>query len=37
MKKDEINKIKEEIKKPKKKNKVNYKWVITVTIIAFTL
>ncbi|MCI5984337.1 MAG: hypothetical protein MRZ35_03770 [Firmicutes bacterium] len=37
MKKDEINKIKKEIKKPKKKNKVNYKWVITVTIIAFTL
>lgn len=37
MKKDEISKIKEEIKKTKKKNIVNYKWVITVTIIAFTL
>lgn len=37
MKKEEISKIKEEIKKTKKKNKVNYKWVITVTIIAFTL
>lgn len=33
MKKDE----KEEIKKAKKKNKVNYKWIITVTIIAFSL
>lgn len=37
MKKEEINKIKDEIKKTKKKSKVNYKWVVTVTIIAFTL
>ena len=37
MKKDEINKIKTEIKKTKKKRKINYKWVLTVTIIAFSL
>ena len=37
MKKDEINKIKTEIKKTKKKRKINDKWVLTVTIIAFSL
>ena len=37
MKKDELVSIKEEIKKSKKKKKNNYKWVIIVTVVAFTL
>lgn len=37
MKKEELKEIKEEIKKTKKKSKSNYKWVILVTIIAFTM
>ena len=37
MKKDELVSIKAEIKKSKKKKKNNYKWVIIVTVVAFTL
>lgn len=37
MKKDEISKIKAEIKRVRRRKKINYKWVLTVTFIAFIL
>lgn len=37
MRKENIKDFKDEIKKNKKKNKINYKWIIIVTIIAFIL
>lgn len=37
MEKEDLKKYKDEIKKVKRRSNVNYKWVIIVTVIAFTL